>query len=139
MLARTQVTKRFTFDAAHQLPNHGGRCARPHGHTYRVDVTVAGPVSTQVGAPDEGMVIDFGDLKAIWRTHLEPRLDHQDLNETLAGIVPVTTAEAIAGYIFDVFSHEVMRWAAGPDVIREVVRVDVWETPTGCATVERAG
>jgi 6-pyruvoyltetrahydropterin/6-carboxytetrahydropterin synthase len=38
------VRKCFTFDAAHQLPNHGGKCRHPHGHTYKVEVALTGPM-----------------------------------------------------------------------------------------------
>lgn len=128
---RTTIRKRWTFDAAHQLPNHDGKCARPHGHTYTIEVAVSGElVPVGVGRPDEGMVVDFGALSKVWKETLEPRLDHQDLNQTLDGLVPVTTAEAIAAFILDVFTDE----ADGASYF--VDEVTVWETPTGSATVK---
>ena len=52
-LVRTSVTRCFTFEAAHQLPWHPGKCRNLHGHGYRLEVTVEGPVN------DDGMVLDF--------------------------------------------------------------------------------
>lgn len=112
------VCKEFTFQAAHYLPEHDGKCRELHGHSYRVAVTVAGPV-IEKGAK-HGMVIDFGDLSAIWKEHLEPLLDHRFLNETLP--VPVTTAEHIAGWLLLRFRDELGPYPG--------LTVTVWETPT---------
>lgn len=95
MIAR--IGKTYEFEAAHQLHNHGGKCARLHGHNYTARVEIEGEVNATAGDPDEGMVVDFFDLDAIWAEHLEPKLDHQFLNDTLD--VPVTTAENIAAWI----------------------------------------
>ena len=53
------VTKTIRFDAAHVLTNHQGLCKNLHGHTYRVDVSVA-----QGDGDTRDMVIDFKDLNA---------------------------------------------------------------------------
>jgi 6-pyruvoyltetrahydropterin/6-carboxytetrahydropterin synthase len=67
----TIVTKTVKFDAAHVLTNHRGLCKNLHGHTYRVDVSVAGP------AEDAGdMVIDFKDLKRIAGEVICDKFDH---------------------------------------------------------------
>lgn len=117
---RGRICKSFTFDAAHQLPNHDGKCANLHGHTYRVEVEFAGRVIEE--GPKQGMVVDFGDVKRVWKEHLEPLLDHRYLNETLSEL-EVTTAELIAFWIFTRFgAHALM-----PE------RVRVWETPTSWA------
>lgn len=128
----TVIAKNFVFDAAHCIPHHQGKCSRPHGHTYRVEVVVEGDV--QVDGPEAGMVVDFGALSAIWKQSLEPLLDHQDLNVTLAepGHVRWTTAEEIAAWILDVFLEELQTDSA------EVVAVKVWETPTAYAIAEAA-
>lgn len=62
------------FDSMHILPGHP-KCGVPHGHTYRVELQVEGPV---VG----GMVIDFDDLKRTLRAVLA-EFDHTDLNRLL--------------------------------------------------------
>lgn len=129
-----KVGKTFSFDAAHQLPNHDGKCRRPHGHTYKLVVEVEGPVqepNPEIHNPKEGMVIDFADLKAIWKDELEPKLDHQDLNVTLADVVPVTTCEMLATWIRDTFFNSLNTSLTPP----MQVRVRLWETPTSYAEV----
>ena len=68
------------FDSMHRLPGHP-KCGVPHGHTYRVEVQVEGPVV-------EGMVLDFDELKRSLREVVAP-LDHTDLN----GVLEVPTCE----------------------------------------------
>ena len=71
------VTKTVRFDAAHVLTNHQGLCKNLHGHTYRVDVSVA-------QAEDDGrdMVIDFKDLKGIANEVVCDRFDHAFIYNT---------------------------------------------------------
>src|SRR2546421_12500234 len=70
--------KEFTFEAAHRLPGvpTGHKCARLHGHSYRLIVHVSGDVD-----PVTGMVIDFADVKAAVKPLIEAHLDHYYLNE----------------------------------------------------------
>lgn len=71
----TTVTKTVRFDAAHILTNHAGLCRNLHGHTYRVDVSVA--------ADDVAdMVIDFKDLKKIANEVICERFDHSFIYST---------------------------------------------------------
>jgi 6-pyruvoyltetrahydropterin/6-carboxytetrahydropterin synthase len=63
------------LDCAHSLPGHP-KCGQLHGHTYRIEVVVEGPMS-------EGMLVDFADLKAEVRSVLE-RYDHRNWNDFLA-------------------------------------------------------
>ena len=67
----------FTIEAAHRLPNvpAGHKCARLHGHSFRIEVHVSGAVD-----PDTGWVMDFADLKRICAGVFD-RLDHHYLNE----------------------------------------------------------
>ena len=65
------VTKTVKFDAAHVLTNHQGLCKNLHGHTYRVDISVA-----QAEDDTRDMVIDFKDLKAIANEVICDRFDH---------------------------------------------------------------
>ena len=71
------------FDSAHLLPGHP-KCGVPHGHTYKVEVTVEGPLVN-------GMVIDFNDLKRNLR-ELLATYDHIDLNTR----IPYPTCENIS-------------------------------------------
>ena len=102
------ITREFTFEASHHLPNHKGKCRRPHGHSYRLQISLRGPIKEAPGQSDEGMVMDFDDLKCIVNSTIieelsdsAPRgrdaqpvpaggMDHNDLN-ALTGIR--TTAE----------------------------------------------
>lgn len=74
-----EVSVQAGWEAAHWLPGvpEGHKCRRLHGHSYRAQVTVCGPVD-----PDSGMVIDFGDVKKSLRA-LAEALDHQTLNDEL--------------------------------------------------------
>ncbi len=70
------ITRRLEFDAGHRIPNHGGQCRHLHGHRYAIELTVQGPVNASRGQADDGMVIDFGDVKRIALTHLVEPWDH---------------------------------------------------------------
>lgn len=71
------IAKRFTFEAAHFLPQYDGPCARPHGHSYKLEVAV----TARDGLMHAGMIMDFSELKrVVSRLVVEP-LDHQLLNE----------------------------------------------------------
>ncbi|MDR7317021.1 6-carboxytetrahydropterin synthase QueD [Brevibacillus nitrificans] len=90
---RVLVSKEFTFDAAHHLHAYEGKCKNLHGHTYQVVFGIS-------GFPDEiGLVIDFGDIKQIWKEHIEIYLDHRYLNEMLPPMN--TTAENMVVWIFE--------------------------------------
>src|SRR5436305_1806510 len=83
---RTTVTRSFTFEAAHQLPWHTGACRNLHGHGYRLEVSVSGPIG------DNGIVIDFDELGAVVNREIIARYDHTYLNDVLDN----PTAELIA-------------------------------------------
>lgn len=119
------ITRRFSFDAAHYLPGHEGKCQNLHGHTYIFEVTV-GRDSLIEGGSSEGMVIDFSDLKSIVNKLVVDPLDHQCLNELL----PYRpTAENMANHFFEVM-EPVLK---GFDV--DLVRVRLWESSDSYAEV----
>jgi 6-pyruvoyltetrahydropterin/6-carboxytetrahydropterin synthase len=120
-VATATIAKTFTFQAAHLLPNHDGKCAQLHGHSYRVDVHARGPINGPTGKPDEGMVLDFARIAAAWRL-VEPHLDHRFLNDVLD--FP-TTAENLASYLLTRLH----------DAQPAVCSVRVWETATSWAEV----
>ncbi len=72
-----EIFRELAFDAAHRLENlpDGHKCARVHGHTYRVRVHVTGPVGET-----SGWVLDFAEINRLARTVLD-QLDHQMLND----------------------------------------------------------
>lgn len=90
-----EVFREFTFEAAHRLPHvpAGHKCARLHGHSFRVEVHVEGDVD-----PETDMVIDFADLKAAFAP-LHERLDHHYLNEVDGLENP--TSENLARWIWE--------------------------------------
>ena len=70
------ITKIFHYEMAHALHRYDGACANIHGHSYRLEVTVTGPVITDPAHPKCGMIIDFGDLKRIVQTSVLDEFDH---------------------------------------------------------------
>lgn len=71
-----RVTKRFHFEMAHALRCHDGLCARIHGHSYVLDVTLEGRPRAEEGHPKDGMVIDFAELKTLVNGAVVQDLDH---------------------------------------------------------------
>nr|WP_275444856.1 6-carboxytetrahydropterin synthase QueD [Paenibacillus sp. ACRRX] len=127
---RVMVSKEFTFDAAHHLHAYEGKCKNLHGHTYKVVFGISGNVN------EIGLALDFGDIKQIWKVHIEPFLDHRYLNETLP--LMNTTAENMVVWIF-----EQMEQALQSEPYKEVCHegrtefVRLYETPTSYAEVRR--
>ena len=124
----------MTFDAGHRIVGHKGKCARLHGHTYRVAFTVAGQVR------EPGFVVDFGDLKDVvnewdhrmllWDEdpwYMSTQLTHEDY-----GIIRVPfnpTAENMAHHLAQrVLDQFHVHW----------VELELWETPKCSAKVQRA-
>ena len=116
-----RITKSFTFDSAHWLPNvqQGHKCGRLHGHTYTVIIGIEGEID-----PESGWIVDFGDLKAAFKP-LEKILDHHILNEIEGLENP--TAENMARWIF-------IRLQS---ILPQLVDITVKETPTTAAIYRR--
>lgn len=112
---KTSVTCTFTFEAAHQLPWHSGACQRLHGHSYRLEVTVAGPLGPQ------GIVIDFADVRRVVEAEVVDRYDHTYLND----LIDNPTAELIA--------HDT--WKRLESTGLGVSRIRLWETPNSFVEV----
>ncbi len=90
-----EVFREFAFEAAHRLPHvpAGHKCGRLHGHSYRVEVHVRGPVQSEAG-----WVMDFADLKQRFEP-VHEQLDHRYLNEVEGLDNP--TSENVARWIWD--------------------------------------
>lgn len=116
-MTRMRITQAFTFEAAHRLPNvpQTHRCFRMHGHSYRVELTLEGPVD-----PVTGFVVDFFDVEAAFAPVLA-RLDHYCLNEVEGLENP--TAEHIALWI----------WARVKPLLPLLSSVKIFETPQSFA------
>lgn len=126
-MVKTSITKIFTFDSAHFLPGHKGKCANVHGHTYRLEVTVARKnASLAVGGSSDGMVIDFADLKDIVNTEIIEKVDHKLLNDVYDFR---TTSENLGGFFYRTLEHKLSPY----DV--EVVKLRLWESPTSYVEV----
>lgn len=93
------LSKEFTFEAAHRLPLHDGKCARLHGHSWRMTVEVESSQLHEEG-PKTGMVMDYADMKAAVTPILEGNLDHHYLNETLG--IDNPTSERVAQWAYDI-------------------------------------
>jgi len=71
-----RITKIFTFETAHVLYNYDGKCKNMHGHSYKLFVTVKGKPIDDLDDPKNGMVVDFGDIKAIVKSEIVDAWDH---------------------------------------------------------------
>lgn len=89
------IFKAFTLESAHRLPNvpAGHKCARIHGHSFRVEIHVSGPVDPQIG-----WVQDFADLKRAFQPLFE-QLDHNYLNDVPGLDNP--TSENLAKWVWE--------------------------------------
>ena len=92
------VSKKFTFEASHQLPNHDGKCKRLHGHSW-VGWAYCASSQIQTNGAKQGMVVDYGDIKKVLTPLVEAYLDHWHLNETTGLVNP--TSEELARWIFN--------------------------------------
>lgn len=113
------ITREFTFDSAHFLPSYHGKCENIHGHTYRLQVTVKGPVD------DEGMVIDFALLKKVVKKQILEKLDHAMINDT----IKMASAENIAVWIW----NRLADCSEFPEDVH-LYEVKLWETPHSFVT-----
>lgn len=135
------VCKQFSFDAAHQLVGHKGKCANLHGHTYKLEVFLKSDVIEAPGTSDDGFVIDFADVKDHVKVLIVDPMDHAFLakgDEPVLGTLMSTnvkifplngvrsTCENMAAYIFN-------RLKALTDL--PIYAIRLWETPTGYAQV----
>jgi 6-pyruvoyltetrahydropterin/6-carboxytetrahydropterin synthase len=117
-----RVRKQFAFEAAHVLPYHAGKCSRMHGHSYRIDVAVDGPLRED--GPARGMVVDFDDIGAAVAAHVVAALDHTTLND----VIENPTAERIA----------LWAWRRLAPALPGLAEIVLWETASACAVVTAA-
>ena len=109
------LTTRFTFDAAHRILGHPGKCAYLHGHTYHLEVTV-----TAERLDPLGMVIDFDDFRALVRKAVLDRWDHATLLSGEDPLVPaISTVQAEA-------PDKVVSFRNNPTA--EVLTREAWQT-----------
>lgn len=114
-----------SFPAGHALRGYQGKCANPHGHNYRIQVTVRGAKLNDIG-----LLLDFSDLKHSLRAICE-ELDHQYLNDLPAFAERNPSAENLALHIYEQMTARMA--AALRDASATVTEVTVQETDTAWA------
>lgn len=140
------ITKEIEIDMGHRVPNHKSKCRNLHGHRYKIEVGVDDKVIATPGSSDEGMVIDFSDLKQIMMDEIDAKFDHgfvmyaddifaeqfnkMKLNEgqkiIFVGFIP--TAENLASHWY----HLIKPRLAERKI--KIHHVKIWETPSSTAT-----
>ena len=70
------ITTRLEFDAGHRIPHHKSQCKNLHGHRYAIEITLSGDIITQESTSENGMVMDFSDVKAIAKSAVVDVWDH---------------------------------------------------------------
>jgi len=116
------LTVKGEFAASHSLRDYEGKCKNLHGHTWHVDIVVAGRTLNKVG-----MLVDFKEIKSDLHALLES-LDHAHLNDLAYFKKANPTSENIAKYIFDHFKKKLHSAA--------VKKVTVWESDKSGASYD---
>ena len=133
----------------HRILNHRSVCKGLHGHRYKAEICMQGKVIEKSGVSEEGMVIDFSDIKKTAQKFIQEELDHAfmvwDKDHELLEffkhskghkpvIVPFTpTAENVAAYIFHILEAKFL------DVYNTGLHlhsIKLWETPSSYALYE---
>lgn len=138
-----EITKSIEWNMGHRVPFHKNKCRSPHGHRYKLELTLGGDISQEKGASQEGMLYDFGDIKKILSQRIYKVVDHafmafkddeliaplahgpgKDLNFILVPFIP--TVENIVSWCYDLLQD------AFPENLK-IVRLRLFETPTSWA------
>jgi|TARA_B100000953_G_scaffold53561_1_gene41531 6-pyruvoyltetrahydropterin/6-carboxytetrahydropterin synthase len=144
-----KIGKVIQWDMGHRVLNHRSVCKGLHGHRYKAEICVEGDLVEKKDASEEGMVIDFADIKKTAQKFIQEELDHAfmvwekdiELLEFFKNskghkpvIVPFTpTAENVAAYIFNELKDKFT------DVFKtglHLQSVKLWETPSSYALYE---
>jgi 6-pyruvoyltetrahydropterin/6-carboxytetrahydropterin synthase len=120
-----EVTVEAGFSSGHYLRNYQGKCENPHGHNYKVRVTLAGRELDETG-----LLLDFKLLKNILKPTID-YLDHQMLNDIKPFIELNPSAENIARYFYDETNRELTRVTDGRVRVKDCT---IWETDATTAT-----
>jgi len=119
-----QVSVEESFSAGHALRGYKGKCENPHGHNYKVKMTLEGPQVDGIG-----LLCDFAQLKEAIHGVIRG-VDHKFLNDQAPFDVINPSAENIAKYFYDETSRQIRALPAGA----RIQSITVWETDTTCAT-----
>lgn len=145
-----QITRRLEFDAGHRIPQHKSQCRHLHGHRYALEVTLSGEIIQTEGSSDQGMVMDFADVKTVAMEKIVNVWDHAFLVyrgdaevlsflQSLPGhktvvLDSVPTAENLAAEAFRLLD------AAYVDIYGNQLRLErvrIYETPNNWADALR--
>jgi 6-pyruvoyltetrahydropterin/6-carboxytetrahydropterin synthase len=107
------LRKEYSFEAAHFIYNHPGKCRNLHGHSYKLFVSVEGTPGAETG-----MIIDFDDLSKVVLEKVISRLDHRFLND----LIPLSTAENISVWV----------WEQIKPHLPALCQVEIFETQDNC-------
>ena len=139
------ISKTIEIDMGHRLPNHKSKCFNIHGHRYKIKVAVNGLLVDKKGSSDEGMVVDFGDLKKIMLEEIDDVYDHgfvmykidpmqeyfvrlrKVFNQKIIFVDFVPTAENLAKHWYQILEKRLK------EINIEMSYIKVWETPTSTA------
>jgi 6-pyruvoyltetrahydropterin/6-carboxytetrahydropterin synthase len=143
------ITRKMEFDAGHRIPDHSSQCRNLHGHRYVLQITLTGDVVQQDGVSDNGMIMDFTDVKALAKQYLVDLWDHafivyendhsvKRFLDSLPGhktvvIDRVPTVENLAKIAFDILK-DVYRDRYGHAV--SLQKVTLYETPNCWAEID---
>ena len=120
-----EVTVEDSFAAGHYLRNYKGKCENPHGHNYKIQVTLAGRELDKAG-----LLLDFRDLREVMKPTID-RLDHQMMNDLEPFTVLNPSAENMAKYFYDEINVRLRSITNGRVWVKTVT---VFETDTTTAT-----
>jgi 6-pyruvoyltetrahydropterin/6-carboxytetrahydropterin synthase len=120
-----EVTVERGFSSGHFLRNYKGKCENPHGHNYKVRITLRGETLDHAG-----LLLDFRDLKQVMRPVID-RLDHQMINdiEPFTAINP--SAENLAKYFYEETNRQLAEMTGGRVRVKDCT---IYETDTTTAT-----
>jgi 6-pyruvoyltetrahydropterin/6-carboxytetrahydropterin synthase len=114
------LRKEYSFEAAHFIYNHPGKCRNLHGHSYKLFVNLEGTVNAETG-----MIIDFDDLSKVVNEQVIKKLDHRFLND----LIPLSTAENISVWIWDQLKPQ----------LPGLCQIEVFETTDNCVIYRGQG
>ena len=143
------ITRKLEFDTGHRIPDHNSQCRNLHGHRYTLLITLTGDVVEKDGASDNGMIMDFGDIKALANQYLVDLWDHafivyeKDIavraflesmpDHKTVVIDRVPTVENLAQIAFDILK-EVYHDRYGRHM--SLTKITLYETPNCWAEVD---
>lgn len=141
-----EITTRLEFDAGHRIPDHKSQCRNLHGHRYVIEITLSGDIISEENASENGMVMDFSDVKRIAKKNIIDTWDHAflvfkndiavvDFLNTLPDhktvLFPkVPTAENMAAEAFKILNRQYLDTYSNQLKLR---RVRLYETPNNWA------